>query len=234
MHESRSKRAGSTLGYAKLYGGFLMNSGTGRTVSKYRLASLAAVTCPRRRVLFGNRRATSRDTDYLDFSFANRCQQAPAPTPMTGPLEKDWKSYGGTAYFGCPDKFSVGNKALDEIRPKIFDTETGQYVAPAIPTPPAGENVTGAMCALTGSADDMRVVYVVTTATKTTAYSYDVKSGRPPATKELVPPTSDLNLTAATPPNPGHITRVHETRDGSLASHKPNVNAADRNELSRL
>ncbi len=154
---------------------------------------------------------------------------------MTGPLEKDWKSYGGTAYFGCPDKFSVGNKALDEIRPKIFDTETGQYVAPAIPTPPAGENVTGAMCALTGSADDMRVVYVVTTATKTTAYSYDVKSGRPPATKELVPPTSDLNLTAAnqwglaptaSAANAGKPESSWPTRSSTTWKSSTNANAA--------
>src|SRR6266545_215812 len=88
---------------------------------------------------------------------------APPPPPVTGPLEKDWKSYGGTAYFGCPEEFSVSKSALEDIRPKIFDTRTGQYVAPSLPTIPAGENVTGAICALAGTADDMKVVYVVTT-----------------------------------------------------------------------
>ena len=63
------------------------------------------------------------------------------PPPVTGPLEKDWKSYGGTAYFGCPEKFSAAKSALDDIRPKVFDTKTGQYVAPALPTVPAGENL---------------------------------------------------------------------------------------------
>ena len=131
----------------------------------------------------------------------------PTPPPITGPLQKDWKSYGGTAYFGCPDKFSQSNSALEDIRPKVFDTKTGQYVAPAIPTVPAGENLTGGMCALTGTADDMKVVYVVTTrkpahasepeVAKTTAYAFDFKTSQPLATKELQPPTPDLKLTAA-------------------------------------
>ncbi len=131
---------------------------------------------------------------------------AAAPAPITGPLEKDWKSYGGTAYFGCPQTFSAGKSALDDIRPKIFDPKTGQYIAPAVPTVPAGENLTGAMCALTGGAADMKVVYVVTTVkpaqapapelSKTTAYSYDWASGRQVASKELQPPSPGLKLTA--------------------------------------
>lgn len=129
-----------------------------------------------------------------------------APAPITGPLEKDWKSYGGTAYFGCPEKFSDSKSALDDIRPKIFDPKTGQYVAPALPVVPAGENLTGAICALTGTAEDMRVVYLVTTVkpaqaqqpavTKATAYAYDFKAGQPLATKELQPPAPELKLTA--------------------------------------
>lgn len=122
---------------------------------------------------------------------------ASAPPPITGPLEKDWKTYGGTAYFGCPEKFSPSASALDDIRPKIFDTKTGQYVAPAIPAVPPGEHLTGAMCALTGTADDVRVVYVVATTAKTTAYAYDFTSGQPLASKELQPPAPGLKLTAA-------------------------------------
>lgn len=131
---------------------------------------------------------------------------AAPPAPITGPLEKDWKSYGGTAYFGCPEKFSAGTSALEDIRPKIFDPKTGQYVAPAIPMVPAGEHVTGAMCALTGTADAMKVVYLVATtgsaqppapeATNITAYVYDSTSGRQVATKELQPPAPDLKSTA--------------------------------------
>jgi hypothetical protein len=115
-------------------------------------------------------------------------------------LEKDWKSYGGTAYFGCPDTFSLGKTALDDIRPKVFDTKTGQYGAPPLPTVAAGENVAGAVCALSGTVDDLKVVYVITTltpapqATKTTAYAFDFKSGQQLATKELQPPTPDLKL----------------------------------------
>ena len=112
---------------------------------------------------------------------------------MTGPLEKDWKSYGGTAYFGCPETFSLGKTALDDIRPKVFDTKSGQYAAPPLPTVAAGENVAGAVCALSGTVDDLKVVYVITTltpapqATKTTAYAFDFKSGQQLATKELQP-----------------------------------------------
>jgi hypothetical protein len=122
-------------------------------------------------------------------------------------LEKDWKSYGGTAYFGCPDKFSLSKTALEDVRPKIFDTKTGQYAAAPVPMVPAGTNITGAMCALSGTVDDMRVVYVTTTvkpaqalepeATKITAYAFEFKSGQPSATKELQPPTPDLKLTEA-------------------------------------
>lgn len=130
----------------------------------------------------------------------------PAPS-VTGPLEKDWKSYGGTAYFGCPDKFSLSKTALDDIRPKVFDTKSGQYVAPPAPGIPAGENVTGAMCALSGTVDDMKVVYLITTlkpaqalapeAAKATAYTFDIKSGHTLGTKELQPPTPDLKLNDA-------------------------------------
>ncbi|OBI21036.1 hypothetical protein A5714_07535 [Mycobacterium sp. E2462] len=131
---------------------------------------------------------------------------APPPAAVTGPLEKDWKSYGGTAYFGCPEKYSTGKSALDDIRPKVFDPKTGQYVTPGLPTVAPGENLTGAICALTGADDDMRAVYLVTTVkpaqppqpetTKTTAYAFDLKSSQPLVTKELQPPGPDLKLTA--------------------------------------
>ena len=140
-------------------------------------------------------------------------------------MEKDWKSYGGTAYFGCPEKFSQSKSGLEDIRPKIFDTKTGQYVAPAVPAVPAGENLTGGMCALTGTADNMKVVYVVTTVkpaqapepevTKTTAYAYDVKSAQPLATKELQPPTPDLKLATA---KNGDLPRPHPVSRGSTPS----------------
>jgi hypothetical protein len=130
----------------------------------------------------------------------------PPPTE-TSPLAKDWKSYGGTAYFGCPEQFTAGKSALEDIRPKVFDPKTGQFASPDMPMIPADENITGAMCALSNTVDDMKVVYLITTAkpaqapapevTKTTAYLFDLKSSQPLATKELQPPTPDLKLTAA-------------------------------------
>lgn len=124
-----------------------------------------------------------------------------APAPATSPLAKNWKSYGGTVYFGCPEEFSSGNTALEDIRPKIFNTKTGQFSAPAVPSIPAGEKVTGAVCALSNTVDDMKIVYLVTTVApnvaKTTAYLFDLKSSQPLATKELQPPAPDLKLAAS-------------------------------------
>ncbi len=135
---------------------------------------------------------------------------APPPALETSPLAKDWKSYGGTAYFGCPEEFSVSKSAVEDIRPKIFDSKTGQFASPAIPTVPEGEKITGGMCALSNMVDDMKVVYVITTSipakpgqltapevTKTTAYLFDLKSTQPLIVKDLQAPTPDLRLTAA-------------------------------------
>jgi hypothetical protein len=177
-----------------------------RRRSRYRRAAVASAAC----LALASCSETAAPpplTATTSTSVSKTSTRAAAPpAPITGPLEKDWKSYGGTAYFGCPEKFSAGKSALEDIRPKIFDPKTGQYVAPAIPTVPAGESLIGGMCALTGTADDMKVVYLVATtgpaqppapvATKTTAYVYDSKSGQQVATKELQPPSPDLKPTA--------------------------------------
>ena len=174
-----------------------MSGVKGRTVSTHRLALLTSAVC----LVVASCSETAPSpplTPSTSTSTAKPTSSAPAPPPVTGPLEKDWKSYGGTAYFGCPDKFSLRKSALEDIRPKVFDTKTGQYLAPGIPTIPAGENLTGGICALTGTADDMKVVYVVTTeAAKATAYVFDFKTSQPLVTKELQPPTPDLKLTSA-------------------------------------
>jgi hypothetical protein len=178
----------------------------GRTVSKHRLALVAAAGC----LVVASCSETvgpPAATPTTSTSTAKTTiSSAPSPPPVTGPLEKDWKSYGGTAYVGCPERFAQRKSALDDIRPKVFDTKTGQYVAPGIPTVPAGENLAGGMCALTGTADDMKVVYVVTTVNpaqapqpevaNATAYVFDFKTSQPLATKELQPPTPDLKFTA--------------------------------------
>jgi hypothetical protein len=179
---------------------------TGRCVSEHKLALVTAAVCLVAACSATVNPPAATPTTSTSTSAATTTTTVPPPPSVTGPLEKDWKSYGGTAYFGCPEKFSLSKSALDDIRPKVFDTKTGQYVAPAIPAIPAGENLTGGICALTGSADDMKVVYLVTTlkpaqasvpeVTKTTAYAFDFKTGQPLATKELQPPTPDLKLTA--------------------------------------
>lgn len=184
-----------------------MRAFTGQTLPKMRRALVASTACLAL-VSCSETASPPAATPTTSTSAQKKAAgTAPAPAPITGPLEKDWKSYGGTAYFGCPDKISVSKSALEDIRPKIFDPKTGQYVAPGVPAVAPGENLTGAICALTGTADDMRVVYLVTTAkpgqpqqpeaTKTTAYAYDFKGTQPLATKELQPPTPDLKLTAA-------------------------------------
>ncbi|MCV7101109.1 hypothetical protein H7I01_12030 [Mycobacterium palustre] len=161
--------------------------------------------------------------------------KAAAPPPITGPLEKDWKSYGGTAYFGCPEKFSQGNTALQDIRPKIFDTKTGQYVTPAVPAVAAGEKLTGAICALTGTTEDMKVVYIVSTVKpaqapepevgKATAYAFDMKAGQPLVTKELQPPAPELRLTApagwALASTASGVAWVNAFTDGHAAASPP-------------
>jgi len=172
----------------------------------------------------------------------------PPPAPVTGPLEKDWKSYGGTAYFGCPEKFSLSKSALEDIRPKVFETKTGQYLAPAIPAVPAGENLTGGICALSGTVDDMKVVYVITTlkpaqpsqaeVTKTTAYAFDFKSDQPLATKELQPPTPDLKLTAANEwglaATASGVAWVNAFTDGHVTASPPRTVILSATDLSMM
>jgi hypothetical protein len=183
-----------------------MREFTGRSMSRYRLALFGPAVC----LVIASCSETASPpaaAPTTSTSESTTTSSAPPPPPITGPLEKDWKSYGGTAYFGCPEEFSVSKSALEDIRPKIFDTKTGQYVAPPLPTIPAGEIVTGAICTLSGTADNMKVVYVVTSVKpaqapapdvpKTTGYVFDFKTGQSSATKELQPPTPDLNLSEA-------------------------------------
>lgn len=178
-------------------------------MSKHRVAIFASTAC----LAVASCSATSAPppaakTASATSKTAASTAAAPAPpAPETSPLAKDWKSYGGTAYFGCPEEFSVSKTALEDIRPKVFDPKTGQFASPAIPTVPEGETIAGGICALTNTIDDMKVVYVITTSkpaqapapeiTKTTAYLFDLKSSQPLVTKELQPPTADLKLTAA-------------------------------------
>lgn len=185
----------------------------GRSVPKYKLAfcGLAACLVVASCVACSETAAppaaapttsTPKSTTSTATSFA-----VASPPPETGALEKDWKSYGGTAYYGCPEQFALGKSALDNIRPKIFDPKTGQYITPAVPMIAADENITGGICTLSGTLDAMKVVYVVTTskaaqalgpeAGKTTAYVFDSHSAQPLATKELQPPSPDLKLTEA-------------------------------------
>ncbi|WP_068177441.1 hypothetical protein [Mycobacterium sp. UM_CSW] len=178
----------------------------GRTLPAHRLA-LAAAGCAVVASCSATVDPPAATPTTSSSTSSTTANAAPAPPPVTGPLERDWKSYGGTAYVGCPEKFVERKSALEDIRPKVFDTKTGQYVVPGVPTVPAGETLSGGICALTGTADNMRVVYVVTTTkaaqgsqpevAKATAYAFDLKTSQPLVTKELAPPAPDLKLTAA-------------------------------------
>ncbi|UXA07887.1 hypothetical protein KXD96_07190 [Mycobacterium sp. SMC-2] len=184
-----------------------MSAFAGQTVPKYGLALVASVACLGVASCSETASPPAATPTTSTSSSKTATSSVPSPAAITGPLEKDWKIYGGTAYFGCPEKFAFGKSALEQIRPKVFDPKTGQYVAPAVPAVAAGENLVGAMCALTGTADDMKVVYIVTTVktaqaqqpevTKSTAYAFDSKAGQPLTTKELQPPAPDLKLTPA-------------------------------------
>jgi hypothetical protein len=175
-------------------------------VSRSRLAAASAVclaVVPSAACTTSKTAAPPAQTVATSTSTTPAARPVAAPAPATSPLAKDWKNYGGTVYFGCPEGFTSSKSALEEIRPKIFNIKTGQFDSPALPAVPAGENVTGAVCALSNTVDDMKVVYVVTTTaatpdvTKTTAYLFDLKSGQPLATKELQPPTPELKLAAS-------------------------------------
>jgi hypothetical protein len=182
----------------------------GRSVPKYRLAVFGLAAClviawcvacseTASPPAAAPTTATAKSTTPTATSIA-----VASPPGVTGALEKDWKSYGGTAYYGCPEQYALGKSALENIRPKIFDPKTGQYVTPAVPMIAAGEDITGGICTLSGTLDAIKVVYVVTTSktpqapesevTKATAYMFDSHSSQPLATKELQPPTPDLKL----------------------------------------
>ncbi|ORW85705.1 hypothetical protein [Mycobacterium riyadhense] len=120
----------------------------------------------------------------------------PPPT-QASVLAKDWKSYGGTVYYGCPEEFTLGKSALERVRPKVFDTKTGQLITPAVPTVAAGVEITGAACALSGTADDPKVAYLVASVRSATAYVFDLRSSQPLATRQLQPPVPDLQLSAS-------------------------------------
>jgi hypothetical protein len=170
------------------------------------------------------------------------------PTPETSPLAKDWKSYGGTAYFGCPEEFLLSTSALENIRPKVFDTKTGQFTTVAIPAARAGESITGAVCGLSNAADDIRVVYVLTTltpahesepdVTKATAYLFDLKSSQPLATKELQPPAANLKLTPANgwklAATGSGVAWINAFTDGHAAASPPRTLLLSNTDLSTM
>jgi hypothetical protein len=172
-----------------------------RRIAIFALAACLAASCS---ATSAPPPATNPTTYAPPTTAAGKVAASPAET---SPLAKNWKSYGGTAYFGCPEEFTVSKSVLEDIRPKIFDPKTGQFASPSMPVIPADENLTGAICALSNSVEDMKVVYLVTTAKpaqapapeaiKATAYLFDLKSSQPLITKELQPPTPDLKLTAA-------------------------------------
>jgi hypothetical protein len=113
--------------------------------------------------------------------------------PGTVTLEKGWRQYAETVYYGCPEDFATDADVLDKITPKVFDVKTGKFISPAIPTAAPGENITGGVCALSGTADAIKVIYLMTTTkpanglnpevNKVTSYVFDMTSQQPLATR---------------------------------------------------
>ncbi|BDB40482.1 hypothetical protein Mkiyose1384_24500 [Mycobacterium kiyosense] len=169
------------------------------------------------------------------------------PPPHISPLAKDWKTYGGTVYFGCPTDFTASKSALDDIRPKVLDPNTADLIMPAIPAIAPGETVTGAICALSNNVTDMKVVYLVNTlkpaegpqpqVTKTTAYVVDLKSSQPLATRELQPP-ADLRLAAPKEwrlaPTTTGVAWLHPYTDAGGAATQPKTVVLSNTDLSTL
>jgi Tfp pilus assembly protein PilV len=132
---------------------------------------------------------------------ATATSRAATPTSTTPPAPQtidisgtDWTSYSGTIYWGCSG--SVENSGGNEkIHPRIFDTATGKFITPAVPTAAPGEAITNEACVVTGSAPDLRIIYTVHTTKpasglspevdKKTAYIYDLNSPSPLATKDI-------------------------------------------------
>jgi hypothetical protein len=171
-----------------------------------------------------------------------------AAVPETVSLEKDWREYGGTLYYGCPESFSTGDGALRSIQPKIFETRTGKFVVPAVPAVPAGETITGAGCALSGTVDAMKVIYLVTTikparglepeVKKITAYVFDLTSTQPLATKEQQPPTADLQFTGPgnwkLAPTASGVAWIYAFTNEKIATSPPRTIVLSNTDLSTI
>lgn len=233
-HDSPSAPNAFTLDAPQgLAGGTLVSALKGISVSKYRRAFVLSVAC----LALASCSTSATVSPPAAAPTTSTKRPAPSsvapPAPHVSPLAKDWKSYGGTVYFGCPNEFSTSKSALEDIRPKVLDTKTADLIAPAVPAIPVGETVTGAMCALTNIVGDIKVVYVVTTsapgtapeAAKTTAYVFDLKSNQPLATKEIKPPTPEVKLGAANQwrvsPTPVGVAWVNAFTDPRGAASPP-------------
>jgi hypothetical protein len=224
-------------------------------VPKYGLALVASAACLALCLALASCSATSAPplagttaTSTVTVTAPGQPSKVAPPTAETSPLAKNWKSYGGTAYFGCPEEFTLSKSALEEIRPKIFDIKTGQFTTAGIPALPAGENITGGVCALSNTIDDMRIVYVLTTlipaheaepdVAKTTAYMFDLKSNQPLATTELQPPTPDLKLTAMNgwrlAATASGVAWMNAFTDGHAAASPPRTVLLSNTDLSML
>ncbi|SON58947.1 hypothetical protein MSIMFI_00428 [Mycobacterium simulans] len=168
---------------------------TGRRASERAVAAFAAVVCLG---VSSCSTTASPPGAHPAISTSKPAASTVVPPPShASVLAKDWKGYGGTVYYGCPEKFTPGRSALDSIRPKVFDTKTGQWVTPAVPAVPAGVDITGAACALSGTAEDPKVAYLVASVRSATVYVFDLRSSQPLATRELQPPDPNLQLAAS-------------------------------------
>jgi hypothetical protein len=109
----------------------------------------------------------------------------------------DWSLYGGTFYNGCPQKLA----SPEQSKPQIFDTGTGKLVRQAAPPTDTGGTVDGVACALTGTPDSLKLVYIVATSKaaqglqpksqRTSAFVFDIGATTPTATADITAEIAD-------------------------------------------
>lgn len=143
---------------------------------------------------------------------------APA-TPDRVTLDKDWKEYGGTVYYGCPDAALSSAKDFSDIRPKILNTKTGTFLTPAVPGLAEMSDATAVACTLAGDESNLRVVYLINStkeahglepvSSKTTAYLYELDGIQPVSTREL--PLLDTETKVAPTATGAVLTRYEDT-----------------------
>ena len=161
--ESRSQRTGFTLvGCGRLTGDYLIAWGSGANCAQMHNCHIRGGRMRGHLVLFGDRvpagggaghsathHATSASSSHCCGHFA---------TSGNGRLGEGLEKLRRNGLLRLPGaSSSPANRRSTKSGPKIFDTKSGQYLAPAhTRVPAAGESITGGICALSGTVDDLQ------------------------------------------------------------------------------